>query len=93
MSRWSTPGEAYAYETGYIEGSADARENVHGKWVPGKELSREMCAGQVLHIDYENFRCSVCGLVIDSFLYHVDGSPFYKFCPNCGADMRGENNE
>lgn len=23
MKRWSTPGEAFAYETGYIEGRAD----------------------------------------------------------------------
>ncbi len=21
--------------------------------------------------------------------YHWDGSPFYKFCPECGAEMRG----
>lgn len=26
MSRWTTPGEAQAYETGYIEGKADAFE-------------------------------------------------------------------
>jgi len=26
MKRWSTPGEAYAYETGYIEGRADVVE-------------------------------------------------------------------
>ena len=25
MSRWSTPGEGYAYETGYFEGRADAK--------------------------------------------------------------------
>ena len=29
MYRWSTPGEAHAYETGYIEGRADARQ-----WIP-----------------------------------------------------------
>ena len=32
MSRWSTPGEAYAYETGYIEGMADAK-----RWIPVTE--------------------------------------------------------
>ena len=68
----------------------DVRENVHGEWIPGKELSREMCAGQVLHIEYENYRCSACGFTVDRLLYHIDGSPFYKFCPNCGADMRKE---
>ena len=70
--------------------TADVRENVHGEWIPGKELSREMCAGKVLHIEYENYKCSACGLTLDRLLYHIDGSPFYKFCPNCGADMRKE---
>ncbi|MBO4734238.1 MAG: hypothetical protein J5662_07165 [Clostridia bacterium] len=60
----------------------------HGEWIKGKEIAREMLAGQILHIDYENFTCSNCGLVLKELLYHIDGSPFYKFCPNCGADMR-----
>ena len=34
MNRWSKPGEAYAYETGYIEGRADAVK--HGRWEDGK---------------------------------------------------------
>lgn len=33
MSRWRTPGEAYAYETGYIEGRADAKP----RWIPCSE--------------------------------------------------------
>ena len=32
MNRWSTPGEASAYETGYIEGMADAKQ-----WIPVTE--------------------------------------------------------
>lgn len=75
----------------YEQGKADAEaEPKKGQWIPGKELSREMLAGQVVNIEYENYRCSACGIPIDRLLYHVDGSPFYKFCPNCGADMRGE---
>jgi rubrerythrin len=38
------------------------------------------------------WRCSECN---ESF-YLVDGTPVdneYHFCPNCGADMRGEQND
>ena len=31
--------------------------------------------------DGEGCRCSECGL---------EGVPYWDFCPNCGADMRGE---
>lgn len=39
----------------------------------------------------ELYRCSECG---DMFVL-IDGTPKdnnYWFCPNCGADMRGEQN-
>ena len=32
--------------------------------------------------------CSECGAV-----YDIDGVFEWNYCPNCGADMRGENNE
>ena len=35
-----------------------------------------------------NCKCSICGG--ESF-YHLDSTPS-NFCPNCGADMRKENN-
>lgn len=31
MSRWTTAGEAFAYEKGYIEGRADASQR---QWIP-----------------------------------------------------------
>lgn len=68
--------------------SEDVVEVKHGEWIKGKEIAREMLADRTLHIDYENFTCSNCGIVLKELLYHNDGSPFYKFCPNCGADMR-----
>ncbi len=67
-------------------------ERPHGEWIKGREIAREMLADETLHIDYENFTCSNCGLVLDRLLYHVDGSPFYKFCPNCGSDNRPREN-
>lgn len=63
------------------------KERPHGEWVKGREISRTMLCDKTLCIDYENFTCSVCGLVLDRLLYNVDGSPFYKFCPYCGAKM------
>lgn len=68
-------------------------ERSHGEWIKGKEISRTMLGDETLCIDYENFTCSKCGLVLDRLLYNVDGSPFYKFCPNCGALMISSNSE
>ena len=59
-------------------------ERKKGKWIPGKEIAREFLAGNVLHVDYLNYRCSACGAIVgerETIMYH--------FCPNCGADMRG----
>lgn len=35
-------------------------------------------------LDGEGCRCSKCGF---------EGVPYWDFCPSCGADMRGEQNE
>lgn len=60
-----------------------------GHWIRGREIGRTMW-GNIEHVEYKDFTCSKCGLVLDYLLYHFDGSPFYKFCPECGAEMRGE---
>ena len=36
---------------------------------------------------FRNYFCSVCGFELDT---HIRQEPNY--CPNCGADMRGEEN-
>lgn len=33
---------------------------------------------------YYEWKCSECGCVFE------DDEPTYNFCPNCGADMRGD---
>lgn len=33
---------------------------------------------------YYEWKCSECGCIFE------DEEPTYNFCPNCGADMRGE---
>lgn len=55
--------------------TADVRENVHGDWD-----FEEYPDG------YYHSECSICG---SWFKEDVFLNP-YNFCPNCGADMRGE---
>ena len=47
----------------------------------------ERKTGKWIPFDYPWYRCSECGAVREnkSFLEN--------YCPNCGADMRGEGNE
>ena len=57
--------------------AADVVPVVHGRWVEKEE--------PYFDIIYD---CSVCG---ESFCF-IEGGPsenLYKYCPNCGADMRG----
>ena len=48
-------------------------ERVKGNWVPIDEEP------------HEDFECNRCGNVMCA-VYDIDD---YKFCPECGADMRG----
>lgn len=42
---------------------------------------------------YEGYlTCSECGVEYDDDIMTYCGDNVPKFCPNCGADMRGENN-
>lgn len=61
-----------------IEGwpAADVREEKKGKWID-QRVDSEMC--------------SACGTrFYISALFAVGGNDEPNFCPNCGADMRGE---
>ena len=57
-------------------------ERKKGKWIHGREIMREMLAGNVLYTEYEDYHCSECGVVVDD--HEVQR---FKFCPNCGAEM------
>ena len=37
----------------------------------------------------DEYRCSVCGEYVD----YESSTCGYNYCPNCGADMRGNNDE
>ena len=60
----------------------DAVSVVHGEWKPF-----DLTWGRSL------YACSVCGeveyLPCDAF----NGKPLFKFCPNCGAKMKGADDE
>lgn len=71
-----------AYLRGYGQGKADA-EPKRGKWIDdGSELGCQ---------------CSQCGKTLDEYINcgteYMTLTEIPKFCPNCGADMRGEHNE
>lgn len=53
---------------------ADVRENVRGEWI---EITNE-----TVEWYWHSSKCSVCDA---EMLLSFD-----NFCPNCGADMRGE---
>lgn len=56
----------------------DVRENVRGEWI-----KHDIYQGIVPW----GHDCSVCG---HWFVVGEEKIKDYKFCPNCGADMRGE---
>lgn len=55
-------------------------EREKGKWIPQDHNKTNGIASTLV---YCYPKCSVCG--------HCDN--YTNFCPNCGADMRGEENE
>jgi rubrerythrin len=63
-------------------------ERKKGKWIHGREISREMIGDCIIAIFYDGWTCSECGCLVEK-----EREPLYKYCPNCGADMRGEKNE
>ena len=57
-----------------ITPTADVRENVHGEWVRHYDEDG----------DADGYSCSACRE------WYYFGNTTLNFCPNCGADMRGE---
>ena len=57
-------------------------ERKKGKWIHGRELSREMIGDVVTAIFYEGWECSECHCLVSE-----EREPLWKYCPNCGAKM------
>ena len=72
-----------------------SRKNVVGKALPSAQPERKK--GEWIHkpdiyLDEQTWECSECG---EPWIF-IEGTPSENnanFCPNCGADMRGELNE
>lgn len=64
--------------------TADVRENVHATW------QRDIIEHGAVRVYEGKWECSNCGYGED--VPTVMGKPtIWHFCPNCGADMRGES--
>lgn len=62
-------------------------ERPKGKWMPHIEKTREYIGTVLVNVRYDYWLCDTCGYRVE------DGQPLYNFCPNCGADMRGREDE
>ena len=58
-----------------LEEAPTAQERKKGKWIRLDEYP-----------DDESLKCSECGVVLEDWVMGA----FFNYCPNCGADMRGE---
>ena len=63
-----------AYQTGFEEGK---NERPQGEWIETKN-------------DAEDIICSECKTIFNGDIMLICGGVEPNFCPNCGADMRGE---
>ena len=83
-------GGSYDFKDGFDEGvqfvlecidnvpTADVRENVKGEWIERTNPNLGKCLR-------DSIECSVCGC------YFCEHDLVRRsFCPNCGADMRGD---
>ena len=78
--------ETGAYNRGYAQGYKDAKaeqpERIKGHWV-------DDCT-------FMGIQCSVCGKSLQDYIHATEYAELMEvpnFCPNCGADMRGEQDE
>ena len=73
-----------AYEQGYQDGKVDGY-NLSGTRMSSAKQERK----KGKWIDEDEMTCSVCGFECDDPYYLGDAN----YCPNCGADMRDNNDD
>lgn len=59
-------------------------ERIRGRWVYGED-----------ELGIDGYQCNKCGFVVPWYYARtsIDFVKDYHFCPNCGADMRGKQDE
>ena len=89
-----TPLEVHDYElaVGVIKDIPSAQKKGH--WIIGDVDEYDLSYGDRIYVP--NYKCSCCVRTIESYVRWdepsmPDDADFPKFCPHCGADMRGED--
>lgn len=77
-------GNYWAVSITQIQNAPTVKQHKTGKWVHGREISREMIGDCTTAIFYDGWTCSEC-----CYLVEKEREPWYKYCPNCGAKMEG----
>ena len=53
-----------------------------------ENMPEAVVRGEWIETKYYTWECGVCGF--HPFKGYIPKEPNFNFCPNCGADMRGE---
>ena len=75
---WQKDKHTMVLETKRPHDFPTVEERKNGKWA-------KTCQSFVFTEKFRNYTCSECG--------HDIEKQKYRFCPNCGADMRGDKHE
>lgn len=72
---------------------SDVVERKRGKWEEIDVANLELAYGGRIYVP--EFKCNQCGSYYESYIrwdepIMPEDADFPKFCPNCGADMRGD---
>ena len=70
----------------YINNAERATERLYAKWeIKDETITQFTFLGDPVNIDTKVLYCSRCGCRRESFQDYS-----FNYCPECGADMRGE---
>ena len=85
ISRQAVKEWLYRWE-GYIDKDMIARMQYRVIDIPSAERKKGEWMRLGEYPDGESLKCSECGVVLEDWVMGA----FFNYCPNCGADMRGE---